>query len=105
MANIAEKCADHIIITDDNPRFESSKDIAADIIAGLQRPQQAFVILDRAEAIQTAVQNANDNDIVLIAGKGHEVTQIVGEQVLPFDDAEQVQRALHARSVNSTRGS
>ena len=94
MAAVAEKLSDHIIVTDDNPRHELPLKIAEDIVTGLSQLSNVNVILNRAEAIQTVVQSAKINDIVLIAGKGHEQIQIIGDQILPFDDAEQVTIAL-----------
>lgn len=94
MGAIAEKYSTSTIITNDNPRSESPEKIAVDIQAGMQRPTCAKVILDRAQAIQTAINAAKPGDVVLIAGKGHETTQIIGDRELHFSDVEQVQRWL-----------
>jgi len=88
MGAAAEQGADVAIITDDNPRSEAPQAIAADIVAGLADAQKVRVIHDRAEAIRTAVQEAGANDVVVIAGKGHETTQTVGTEVRPFSDRE-----------------
>ena len=95
MAREVEAFADMAVITSDNPRSEKPSEIAADLAAGLRRPQQVKVILDRAEAISWALANANSGDTVLIAGKGHETQQIIGSQCIPFDDREVARRWLY----------
>lgn len=90
MGAIVEKHADQIILTDDNPRTENSADIIEDIRNGLQDPDKAYVEPDRRLAIIYALKNARPDDVVLIAGKGHEDYQITGKQRLPFSDAEVV---------------
>lgn len=95
MAAVAAGMADEIIVTDDNPRTEPSAGIVADILAGLPSGIRAHVIHDRAAAIRTALETAKPGDAVLIAGKGHEDYQIVGEQRLPFSDRRFV-RDLYA---------
>ncbi len=93
MGSIATQYADHVVLTDDNPRNENPAAIIDDIISALQ--SDAIVVLrDRAEAIRYAVTRAAANDVVLIAGKGHENYQLLGEQKFPFSDARQVQQAL-----------
>ena len=79
-------------MTSDNPRSESPEQIAADIVAGMQRRPQ--IELDRARAITEALQLARPGDCVLIAGKGHENEQILGSQRLPFDDRVVARRVL-----------
>ncbi len=86
MGAAAEQAADIAIITDDNPRSEAPQAIAADIVAGLADAESVRVIHDRAEAIRTAVQAAGTDDVVVIAGKGHETTQTVGTDVRAFSD-------------------
>ncbi len=86
MAAIAEAEADSVIVTDDNPRHEDGDAIVADIVAGFARPRQAIVQRDRAAAIEQAIGLAGPQDIVLIAGKGHEPYQDVGGIKHPFDD-------------------
>ena len=83
---VAAELSDHIIVTDDNPRTENSKDILQQIVAGMQQPTRAVVIADRAAAIAHALSHAAKNDLVLIAGKGHENYQIVGTQKRDFSD-------------------
>ena len=93
MGSIAVQYADHIVLTDDNPRNENPDAIIEDIISGTQSAG-VIVLRDRAEAIRHAVTSAVANDVVLIAGKGHEDYQQVGEQKIPFSDSQQVQQAL-----------
>lgn len=94
MAAVAEACADHIVVTSDNPRTEPAEKIIDEICRGFSRPERARVIADRAEAIAAAIASAADGDVVLIAGKGHEDYQIVGANRLPFDDAAHARLAL-----------
>ncbi|OGT21308.1 MAG: UDP-N-acetylmuramoyl-L-alanyl-D-glutamate--2,6-diaminopimelate ligase [Gammaproteobacteria bacterium RBG_16_57_12] len=93
MGEIAARCADRIIITDDNPRHEDADGIVADILAGMGEFKPA-VIRDRAAAIRQAVSAARPEDVVLIAGKGHEDYQLVGDSKLAFSDSAQVQALL-----------
>jgi UDP-N-acetylmuramoyl-L-alanyl-D-glutamate--2,6-diaminopimelate ligase len=86
MGAIACAMADHVIITDDNPRSESGAAIAAMVLAGCASPSRVEIIQDRTLAITSAVQRAVAGDLVLVAGKGHETTQTVGAQVIPFSD-------------------
>ena len=95
MAREAEQRADVVIVTDDNPRSEAPEAIARDILAGFSAPDRAQVIHDRAQAIQAAIQMASPDDLVLIAGKGHEAYQELAGQKLPFSDAEQVRHGLN----------
>jgi UDP-N-acetylmuramoyl-L-alanyl-D-glutamate--2,6-diaminopimelate ligase len=92
MGRIAEQLADTVIITDDNPRHEDAAAIRAEIAAGMQ--QSPLIIADRRQAIVTAWQQAESGDIVLIAGKGHETTQQVGDLKIPFSDREVVLELL-----------
>ncbi len=91
MGAIAVQKADHVIVTDDNPRSEDPAAIRAAILAGAPG---AIEIGDRGEAIRAAIGALNGGDILLIAGKGHESGQIVGDRVLPFSDHEAVAAAL-----------
>lgn len=90
MGAIAERLADRVIITDDNPRDEDPALIANEILAGIQRPASISVIHARAEAIAFAVGGAQGEDVVLIAGKGHEDYQELRGQRRPFSDRQQV---------------
>lgn len=82
----AAEAADHLILTDDNPRSEKPEAIMADIRVGLRRPEAAKVIHDRAAAIRLAVSDAQAGDTVLIVGKGHEETQTYGQDIRVFSD-------------------
>ena len=86
MAEVAERLADAVIVTDDNPRSENGDAIVAQIMAGFAKPERAMVERDRERAIHLAALAARAGDIVLIAGKGHETYQEIGELRLPFDD-------------------
>ena len=88
MAKIAEQLADKVIATDDNPRTEDHTQIMADILTGFIHPQAVQVIHQREEAIATAIQSAVENDVILIAGKGHEDYQIIGKTKHHFSDQE-----------------
>jgi UDP-N-acetylmuramoyl-L-alanyl-D-glutamate--2,6-diaminopimelate ligase len=94
MGGIADTLADHIIITNDNPRSESPEKIAQEILKGVSHQNKTTVELDRARAIQRAISSASPNDWVLIAGKGHETDQIVGTTISHHDDAECVASVL-----------
>ena len=96
MGRIAAAAADCLIVTDDNPRSESPAAITADILAGVTG-HHVRVIHDRERAIATAVQECAGNDLVLVAGKGHETVQIVGTERRPFNDADSVRAALRLR--------
>jgi UDP-N-acetylmuramoyl-L-alanyl-D-glutamate--2,6-diaminopimelate ligase len=84
MGEAATRLSDVVIVTDDNPRSEDPAKIRADIMAGAPG---AIEVAGRKEAIARALEMAASGDIVLLAGKGHETGQIVGNKVLPFDDA------------------
>lgn len=96
MGEIAGRYSDKIIITSDNPRFEDPNNIISDIMKGVlpENIQNAITISDRREAIHTAVALSGDNDIILIAGKGHENYQDVKGVKYHFDDSEEVIKAL-----------
>ncbi|MBB6094891.1 UDP-N-acetylmuramoyl-L-alanyl-D-glutamate--2,6-diaminopimelate ligase [Povalibacter uvarum] len=94
MGEIAERLADVVVITDDNPRTEDGNAIVAGIVAGLKEPQRATVERDRARAIEHAIAKAGAGDVVLVAGKGHEDYQIVGIETRYFSDRDVVQAAL-----------
>jgi UDP-N-acetylmuramoyl-L-alanyl-D-glutamate--2,6-diaminopimelate ligase len=90
MAAAAEQFADRIVLTDDNPRTEDPERIMSDIVSGLKDAAQARIEHNRAHAINDALRAAGPDDIVLIAGKGHETVQIIGDKALPFSDRERV---------------
>ena len=96
MGQIAAKFADNVIITDDNPRNENTKLIRAEIISGIDKANY-IEIANREEAIKYGINNLKQDDILLIAGKGHENYQIIGNKKLPFDDAEIVRKCVKVR--------
>ena len=94
MGRIAREHADRVIVTDDNPRSENPDLIRSAILSSAKGARD---IGDRAEAIRTAIAGLQPGDALLIAGKGHETGQIVGDCVLPFSDHEAVATALAPR--------
>jgi UDP-N-acetylmuramoyl-L-alanyl-D-glutamate--2,6-diaminopimelate ligase len=101
MAAVAERAADHLMLTSDNPRSEVPEDIVQAMLAGLEQAARAQVEIDRARAIALALSQAGAADVVLVAGKGHEQYQEVRGQRLPFSDHQQAQQALQARRRGS----
>jgi UDP-N-acetylmuramoyl-L-alanyl-D-glutamate--2,6-diaminopimelate ligase len=101
MARVAEKFADCIYVTSDNPRTENPQAILDEIIDGftpeVSRPR--FVEIDRRVAIEKILQDSQPGDVVLIAGKGHENYQIIGSTKHHFDDVEECQRVLTGRTI------
>tara|TARA_B100000700_G_scaffold93359_2_gene105382 strand:- start:774 stop:2243 length:1470 start_codon:yes stop_codon:yes gene_type:complete len=95
MAKAAQKYADRVVVTSDNPRSEDPHTILDDIKSGFSANIEAHYEVDRAKAIALAITQAGSEDIVLIAGKGHEDYQIIGEQTLAFCDRTVVQQLLH----------
>ncbi|MBT9432401.1 UDP-N-acetylmuramoyl-L-alanyl-D-glutamate--2,6-diaminopimelate ligase [Candidatus Sodalis endolongispinus] len=94
MGAIAEQFADRVIITDDNPRGEAAQDIINDIKSGLLDAGRVQAISGRAEAVTSAIMQAAPADLVLVAGKGHEDYQIIGQQRLDYSDRTTVARLL-----------
>jgi UDP-N-acetylmuramoyl-L-alanyl-D-glutamate--2,6-diaminopimelate ligase len=94
MGRIAADAADAVIVTSDNPRGENPAAIAAAVAEGIV----AEVILDRRSAIRRAINDARAGDTVVVAGKGHETYQIIGDERLPFDDRDEVRSAFSLRS-------
>lgn len=96
MAQEAVKMSDKVILTSDNPRKEDPQAILNDMLEGLttQQKRQALTIVDRREAIRTAVMLAQKGDVILVAGKGHEDYQIIGEVKHHFDDREELRNAF-----------
>ena len=99
MGRVAQSLADQLVLTSDNPRSEDPLAIVRDIRNGLDAQAKVQVQIDRAQAIAWALSQAQPDDVVLIAGKGHETYQEVGAQRLPFSDVEQVQLARRAEPV------
>lgn len=100
MGKIASSIADKVIITTDNPRDENPMRIIDDILEGVLDRDKCEIIPDRRQAIEKVIAEANIDDVVLIAGKGHERFQIIGNLVIPFDDREIASRALIKRTMN-----
>ena len=96
MGNIAERYADYVIVTSDNPRNENPEKIISDILEGIS--SKVETIVSREEAINFAIMKANKNEIILIAGKGHESYQKIGEETLEFSDHKISKRSLIRRS-------
>ena len=86
MAKIAEQYSDYVFLTSDNPRTENPETILHDMLKGVQNPSKVTSIVDRSQAIHEAIQQAAKNDVVLIAGKGHETYQEIHGVKYPFDD-------------------
>jgi UDP-N-acetylmuramoyl-L-alanyl-D-glutamate--2,6-diaminopimelate ligase len=97
MGAIAERYADFVVVTDDNPRHEDPVGIVAEILAGMANPYAVYVHRDRAEALAFAIRHAGPTDIILVAGKGHENYQLIGAEKIPFSDREQAAKILAAR--------
>lgn len=96
MGGIADKLSDIAILTSDNPRTEDPNKIIEDVLRGMNS-EDYKVIIDRREAIMEAIRIAEKDDIVLIAGKGHEDYQIIGREKIHFDDKEEARKALEMR--------
>lgn len=94
MASIAERLADHVILTDDNPRTEDPAAIIADMQAGLQHPDDVLVEHNRPLALDAALRLASVGDVILMAGKGHEDYQIIGKEKHHYSDRETVMQRL-----------
>jgi UDP-N-acetylmuramoyl-L-alanyl-D-glutamate--2,6-diaminopimelate ligase len=95
MGQIAEKHADLAVVTSDNPRREDPMSILIDILKGFSDAERAEIIPDRGEAIHHALSVAREGDCVLIAGKGHERFQIIGDEEIDFDDREVAKQWLY----------
>ncbi|ENS4970587.1 UDP-N-acetylmuramoyl-L-alanyl-D-glutamate--2,6-diaminopimelate ligase [Vibrio fluvialis] len=94
MAAIAEAFADRVILTDDNPRSEDPQAIVNDMLAGLKAPQLASVEHNRFEALRLALSQAGEQDIILLAGKGHEDYQVLANETIHYSDRESAQTLL-----------
>jgi UDP-N-acetylmuramoyl-L-alanyl-D-glutamate--2,6-diaminopimelate ligase len=94
MGRVAAELSDIIVLTSDNPRFENAEEIVKDIQAGIPASATVQVEVDRRKAIRLALGMAQRNDVVLIAGKGHETYQVFGAERVPFDDREEVENFI-----------
>jgi UDP-N-acetylmuramoyl-L-alanyl-D-glutamate--2,6-diaminopimelate ligase len=107
MGAVAGRLSDLILITSDNPRSEDPARIIEEIRLGItpdtrrDSDQRILTNVDRRAAITTAVEMAHPGDLVLVAGKGHEKYQVIGDRVLPFDDVAVAREALNRRRSNS----
>ncbi len=97
MAKVAEEYADKIIVTTDNPRHENAQHIIDEVMAGFENRENVEQIIDRRHAIEIAITNAKSGDVVLLAGKGHETSQVVGDVHIAFDDRRVAREFLAAR--------
>jgi UDP-N-acetylmuramoyl-L-alanyl-D-glutamate--2,6-diaminopimelate ligase len=100
MGEIAARLADQVIVTSDNPRSESPQAIIDEIKHGISG-KPFLEIADRRAAIARAISEAGDDDVIVIAGKGHETYQVIGDQVVHFDDREEAELALKKRYEKS----
>lgn len=103
MAAVAARLADRLYLTSDNPRSEEPRAIVDDMLAGIPSSVAHVVELERGRAIERAIADSRAGDVVLVAGKGHETYQIVGERILPFDDAAVAREALALLRTMGTR--
>lgn len=95
MADIASRYSDYVIVTSDNPRSEDAREIARQVCAGFPSGFKDYsTVLDRKKAIRQALLSAKPLDIVLLAGKGHETVQIIGNEQIPFNDREEAGKVL-----------
>jgi len=95
MGDAASRLADLVFVTSDNPRGEDPEAIIDEIMAGLgNTPAKVVRITDRREAIAMAVREAKPGDVLLLAGKGHENYQVIGERILPFSDVDELTKAI-----------
>ncbi len=105
MGRAAGEGSDFVVATSDNPRSENPDTILAEILPGLKASGVQFKVEeDRASAIRIAVGSAQENDVVLIAGKGHEKVQVLRDRTIPFDDAAEAREALLERYGKSSSG-
>lgn len=98
MGEAAEQHADQIILTNDNSRSEAPEDIVSDILNGCRAPDQILVQLNRKQAIKQAVAMAQPDDLILVAGKGHEDYQIIGNEKVPYNERHYVKNLLEGNA-------
>ncbi|MEC8974516.1 MAG: cyanophycin synthetase, partial [Actinomycetota bacterium] len=99
MARAAESYADQVIITSDNPRNEDPKRIIEEAMAGFKQPDAVTIEIDRKLAIQTTINSSQAGEVIVIAGKGAETTQQIGDKLVPFDDRVIAREALRGGAV------
>ena len=103
MGAIAARLADYTVLTSDNPRGEKPEAILDDIEAGMRGATNYARITDRREAISRTIAEASDDDVVVIAGKGHEPYQVIGDQVIHFDDREEAERRIEKQDTENSK--
>jgi UDP-N-acetylmuramoyl-L-alanyl-D-glutamate--2,6-diaminopimelate ligase len=101
MGEIAARLADHVVVTSDNPRSEDPGAIIDEILAGIGG-KEVLAIADRRVAIEKTIAEADEDDVIVIAGKGHETYQVIGDEVVHFDDREEAEFALQKRYKKSS---
>ena len=99
MASAAEAVADHLVFTSDNPRNEDPQHIIERMLTGLRDTQQPTICIDRGQAIAQTIANASQRDVILVAGKGHETHQLIGDAKLEFSDYQHSLSALRLRGL------
>jgi UDP-N-acetylmuramoyl-L-alanyl-D-glutamate--2,6-diaminopimelate ligase len=104
MAQVAQQYADKMIVTNDNPRTESPENIIEDVLAGLTDKMKANVIVDRKKAVQHTLENAQSNDVVLLAGKGHENYIILGQNKIDYNERQIVKNFFDKFEEQSLSG-
>jgi UDP-N-acetylmuramoyl-L-alanyl-D-glutamate--2,6-diaminopimelate ligase len=103
MGKIAENLADRVIITSDNPRTEDPQSIVQQVYQGVKNTGKVKLIIDRKKAIKDALKKAEENDTVVIAGKGHEDYQILGKRKIHFSDREEVERFFKEKKLKNPK--
>jgi UDP-N-acetylmuramoyl-L-alanyl-D-glutamate--2,6-diaminopimelate ligase len=104
MGTAASQGADLVVVTSDNPRFEHPDAIIEEVLTGFGPDEQPLVQSDRRRAIAAALEMASAGDVVVVAGKGHETVQVMGDSEEPFDDRQVVQEEWAARGRGAARG-
>ena len=98
MGSIAELLSDQIILTNDNPRNESPDQIFENILEGIQNKSKVIIKEDRSDALISTFLEAKKGDVILLAGKGHEITQQLGSIMVPISDRELAKRLTEKHS-------
>jgi len=98
MGSVAELLSDQIILTNDNPRDESPDQIFENILEGIQNKSKVIIKEDRSDALISTFLEAKKGDVILLAGKGHEITQQLGSIMIPFSDRELAKRLTEKHS-------
>ena len=94
MGEVADRYCNKIYITNDNPRFEDPNQISVMIQEGISKKNKTHIELNRALAIKKAIDELKDDEILLIAGKGHENSQIVGNRIIEYSDYEEIKKCI-----------